>query len=179
MERLNALYATALFDLALERGNIDECLQQAVFLRDILCETDIIRILMHPQIPRKEKQQLLDNTLAGKIQDDLHSFLNLALEKNRQSFIVSILDAYIDLIEKHKNIVTARVITATELDSDQIAQLKDILTKQLNKQIRLSVEVDPSVVAGPYIYVDGYYLDWTFKTRLRELAVHMKEGCSA
>jgi F-type H+-transporting ATPase subunit delta len=176
MERLNALYASALFELAMERGDMDESLSEAVFLRDTLQGTDIMRILLHPQIQRNEKHKLLTDTLSGNIHEDLLGFLNLAIEKNRQAYIISILEVYIGLIEKHKNIVTAKIITATELDDTQTAELRDILSDKLKKQIRLSVSVDPSVVAGPYIYVDGYYLDWTFKTRLRELTVYMKEG---
>jgi F-type H+-transporting ATPase subunit delta len=179
MERLNALYASALFDLALERNNIDESLSQAVFLRDILHDTGIMRILMHPHISRIEKQNILTDAFDGKIQKDLVSILRLTIDKNRQAFMVSILDAYIGLIEKFKRIVTAKVITATELDEKRIEELRDTLTEKLNKTVRIEVSVDPSVIAGPYIYVDGYYLDWTFKTRLRELTVHMKEGCTA
>ena len=179
MERLNTLYASALYELAIERGDIDESLNQAVLLRDLLQETDILRILLHPQISRVEKQKLLKDTLSGNINDDLLGFFNLALEKNRQAFIVSILDAYIDMIEKSKNIVTAKVISATELDDEQATELTNILSEKLNKHVRLLVNVDSSVVAGPYIYVDGHYLDWTFKTRMRELTVHMKEGCTA
>ena len=179
MERLNALYATALFELAMERDNIDDGLKQAVFLRDSLRDSGIMRLLLHPQVPRNDKQKLLTDALSGNIDDDLIGFLQLTIDKNRQNFIISILDAYIDMIEKHKNIVTAKVISATELDDNQATELREILSEKLSKQIRLLVDVDPSVVAGPYIYVDGYYLDWTFKTRLRELTVHMKEGCTA
>ena len=179
MERLNALYASALFELALERDNIDESISEAVFLRDVLKDTDIMRILLHPQIPRNEKHKLITDAFAGNIREDLLSFLNLAIEKNRQAFIISILDVYIEMIEKHNNIVTAKVISAIELDDKQTTELRDILSEKLHKDVRLSVNVDPSVVAGPYIYVDGYYLDWTFKTHLRELTVYMKEGCTA
>ena len=179
MERLNALYASALFDLAIERDNIDESLNQAVFLRDTLRDTGLIRILLHPHISRDEKQKILADAFGGKIQDDLVGFLHLTIDKNRQAFIISILDFYIGLIEKYKRIVTAKVITATQLDDKRIEELRETLAKKLNKHVKIEVNVDPSVIAGPYIYVDGYYLDWTFKTRLRELTVHMKEGCTA
>ena len=176
MERLNALYASALYELTIERDDINESLEEAVFLKGALKDTDMMRVLKHPQIPRGDKLRLINETFSGKLKDDLFGFLKLALEKNRQGFIVSILEAYIGMIEKHKNIVTAKVITATSLDDNQTAELRNSLSKKLNKVIRLDIDIDPSVVAGPYIYVDGYYLDWTFKTRLRELTVHMKEG---
>ena len=178
MERLNYLYASALFDLALDGEDIDSCLSEALFLRDVLQDTDILPILLNPKIPRNEKQKLLTEVLSGKVHENLLGFLNLTIEKNRQAYIISSLNAYIELIEKHKRIVTAKVITAIDLDTGQTKELEEILSQKLNKQVRLKVSIDPTVVAGPYIYVDGYYLDWTFKTRLRELTVHMKEGCT-
>ena len=176
MEKLSMLYASALFDLALERGNLDKDLAEASFLRETLQDPEIMRVLLHPHISRNDKQKLLTEAFNSSINDDLLGFLNLAIEKNRQNFIISAVEAFIDLIEKHNNIVTAKVITATQLDEKQSTELRELLTEQLKKEIRLSVSVDPSVVAGPYIYVDGYYLDWTFKTRLRELTAYMKEG---
>ena len=174
MERLSMLYASALFDLALERGDIDKSLEEAVFLLDILQDKDVQHMLLHPHVSKADKQKLLTQALTGHVNVDMLAFLNLAIEKNRQSFIISALNAYIDLIKKHKNIVTAKVITATELDSNQTTELRDTLSKKLKKDVTLNVKVDPSVVAGPYIYVDGYYLDWTFKTHLHDLTIHMK-----
>jgi F-type H+-transporting ATPase subunit delta len=178
MEKLTALYASALFDLAIERGDIDESLDQSTFLLDTLSDSEIKHMLLHPHISKADKQKLLTGVLTGHIHDDLLGFLNLAIEKNRQSYIFSALKAYIGLIKKHKNIVLAKVISATELDPDQATELRDSLSEKLGKTVTLEVKVDPSVVAGPYIYVDGYYLDWTFKTRLRDLVVQMKEGCN-
>jgi F0F1-type ATP synthase delta subunit len=57
--------------------------------------------------------------------------------------------------------------------------MKTVLSKKLNKDVDLSLKIDPTIIGGPYILVDGYYLDWTVKTRLRDLTVYMKEGCSA
>ena len=179
MGRLSILYASALYDLAAERGMIDESLIQATFLCDVLQDRDVSRMLLHPHISRSEKRRFLTDSLEGKVSEDLLGFLNLAVDKNREAFIIPALKALIVLIEKHNRIVTAKVITASEIDSEQEAALAKMLSDKLGKQVRLSVKLDPSTVAGPYIYVDGYYLDWTVKKRLRDLAVHMKEGCTA
>ena len=179
MERLSILYASALFDLALERGDMDESLSEAAFSLETLQDADVQQMLLHPHVSKADKQTLITQAFTGHVSDDMLGFLNLAIEKNRQAFILSALRAYIDLIKRHKNIVTAKVISATELDINQTTELRDTLSKKLHKDVKLNVKVDPSVVAGPYIYVDGYYLDWTFKTHLRDLVVHMKEGCTA
>jgi len=176
MERLSSLYASALFDLALQKGVTDEILDQATMIRDSLSDPDCRRILTHPHISPAEKQAFLDKAFAGHIHEDLRSFFILVTEKNREEFLVPTLTALIHLIERHRNKTTAEVMSASVLDDSQTASIKEILSKKLNKDVQLSLKVDPTVIGGPHIYVDGYYIDWTVRTRLRDLTAHMKEG---
>ena len=179
MDRLSSHYANALYELAVERGAVDEVFSQASLLRDALQESDVRRVLLHPHISRAEKSELLANSLKERIHDILSGFLRLAIDKNREAHIIPALSALISLIEKHKGIVTAKVISASTLDSAQSAALEEMLSGKLSKQVKLSVKIDSSMVAGPYIFVDGYYIDWTVKKRLRDMTVRMKEGCTA
>jgi len=179
MERLSILYATALFELAIEHGTVDELFDQAQLLYTSLSTPECQRILVHPHIPVAEKRDFFSKAFAGHVHDDLIGFLYLATDKNREAFIVPALEALIGMINKHNKRVTANVSTAAELTDEQITEMRNMLSKQLDKTVEISLKVDPTVIGGPYIFVDGYYLDWTVKKRLRDLTVHMKEGCSA
>jgi len=179
MERLSILYASALFDLALEKGRVDDFLSQALLMSEALRDPQFQRILVHPHISAADKQELLSKAFAGQIHEDMLGFLFLVTEKNRESFLIPALTALIDMIERYNKIVTAKVLSAVEYDENQAAALRDMLSEKLGKKVKLSMKVDPSVIGGPYIFVDGYYIDWTVKKRLRDLTVHMKEGCSA
>jgi len=176
MERLSALYASAMFDLAKELEAIDDFLAQAVLIRDSLQEEDCRRILVHPHIPAKEKQEFFRKAFAGHIHKDLLGFLFLVAEKNREAFLLPALTALIEMINRHNRRVAAKAFFATALDKPQVAAIKDVLSKKLSKEVEVSQKVDPSVIGGPYILVDGYYLDWTVKKRLRDLTVAMKES---
>jgi len=177
MEKLGSLYASALFDLALENGTVDAALEQAVLLRDAIEDEQYSRMLTHPHITAAEKQELLRTAFAGHIQDDLLGFLFLATEKNREVCIIPALSGLIGMIERHMKKTTANITTATELDDNQISEMKEMLSEKLDKTVDISLNVDPSIIGGPYVFVDGYYIDWTIRTRLRDLTVHMKEGC--
>jgi len=179
MERLSVIYATALFDLALEQDSVDDFLKQAVFLRDSLSDEDCRRMLVHPQISAAEKHEFFRKTFEGKIHEDLLGFLYLVADKNRESHLISALDALIGIIERHNGIVTAKVLSAAGYNAEQAEELRTMLSKKLNKHVELELKVDPSLIGGPYIFVDGYYIDWTVKKRIRDLTIHMKEGCSA
>ena len=179
MEKLSLLYASTLFDIALEHEAVDVFLEQAVFLRDTLQDPECLRILVHPHIPASKKQEFFSGALTGRIHEDLLAFLFLAADKNRETFIVPSLNALIGIIERYMKIVTANVFSAAALSEEQVEVMKEMLSDKLDKKVKISVKVDPSVIGGPYIYVDGYYIDWTVKKRLRDLTVHMKEGCGA
>jgi len=175
---LSYLYASALFSLANEHNAIQEFLDQAVFLHDSLNSEECMQLLVHPHIQAAEKKEFFRKTFAGHIHPDLLGFLYLAVDKNREAFILPALSTLILNIERYNNTVTAKVKSAVPLDDDQAGELSTLLSEMLTKTVVLAVEVDTSIIGGPYIFVDGYYIDWTLKKRMRNLTVHMKEGCS-
>ena len=179
MERLSYLYASALFDLSVANNAVQEFHDQAVFLRDSLQNDESMRLLVHPHINAAVKHTFFEKVFAGQIHTDLLNFLNLAADKNREYYIVPALTTLIEFINRYNNIVTAKVTSATPLDDDQCNEMKSILSKTLNKTVEMSVKLDSSIIGGPFIFVDGYYIDWTIKKRMRNLTIHMKEGCSA
>jgi len=179
MERLSALYASALFDLAIQKGMSDEFLSQATLIRDALQDPDFQRILVHPHISAAGKREIFDKVFSGGIHEDFNGLLFLVTEKNREAFLLPALTALIGLFERKQNKTTAMVLSAEPFDAEQYSAMKEMLSSKLNKDVTISLKVDPSIIGGPHIYVDGYYIDWTVKTRLRDLTVHMKEGCSA
>ncbi|MCL2222490.1 MAG: ATP synthase F1 subunit delta [Oscillospiraceae bacterium] len=179
MERLSVLYANALFDLAKEKNTTDEFLDQAILVRECLQDEDCQRVLSHPQIPASEKHKFFENAFSGKVHTDLLGFLYLVADKNREVALLPALTKLIATIEQHKGKVTARVVSASPYDDNQAQSLKAMLSRRLDKDVELDMKVDSSVIGGPYIFVDGYHIDWTVKKRLRDLTIHMKEGCSA
>ena len=179
MERLSAVYAQALFDLAVKHDAVDEFLDQAIFLRDSLSDADYQRVLVHPQISAAEKHALFTKAYEGRVHEALLGFLYLVADKNREAYLTPALNELIGIIERHNGKVTAQVLSAAPYDEKQAESLRSILSLKLDKQVELDLKVDPAVIGGPYIYVDGYYIDWTVKKRLRDLTVSLKEGCSA
>ena len=175
MERLSVIYATALFDLALQHDAIDEFLEQSIYMRDSLGDEDCQRMLTHPQISAAEKHEFFREVFQGKLHKDLLGFLYLVADKNREAYLISALEMLISMIERHKGKVTAKVLSAAAYDEKQAEELRAILSEKLDKHVELDMKVDPSVIGGPYIFVDGYYIDWTVKKRINDLTINLKE----
>lgn len=53
-KQISQTYGNALFELALEQNNLDQMMQEAVFIRQCLEENeDLIKVLNHPKIPKE------------------------------------------------------------------------------------------------------------------------------
>ena len=177
MEDLSAVYASALFELATERNAVDEYFRQAVVMRDVLSADECQRFLKHPQISSAEKLDLFTKAFAGEICDDLMGLMHLAVEKNREAYLLAALKAFIRTTDRYQKRVTAKVTSAQPLSENQIVSLKELLSKKLMKDVEVALYVESGIIGGPYIDVDGYYVDRTLKKQLHDLTNQMKEGC--
>jgi F-type H+-transporting ATPase subunit delta len=173
---LGIRYATALFEMSEESGLLGVYLEQAQFLRDTLQDEDALRILTHPLIPADEKYAFLTEAFGKAIHQDLLGFMKLVIAKNREAYLLPALTKLVDMIKVRQNQTTARVVSAVPLTDVQAAQLAVTLSKKLGKQVDITVLVDPSVIAGISIHVDGYFLDRTVKTMLKDMKETVKRS---
>jgi len=175
-KRLGNRYGTAIFELSIERGMLNENLNQAMFLRDALSDDDCKKIITHPRISSAEKISFFNQAFSEHISQDLLGFLKLTVTKNREEFIVPALSSFIDMANDFVRKTTATVISAVPLKADQLSSLAALLSKKTNKQVTIEQKIDPSVIGGLYIQVDGYVIDCTIKTRLQEVKSSMMES---
>jgi len=174
MADLGIRYATALFDISQESGLLNDYLEQAQLVCDNLQGEDALRILTHPRISSEEKFAFLQNAFGEHIHQDLLGFMRLVISKNREAYLLPALSKLIEMIKTHNKETTARVVSAVPITDEQAAELTSLLEKKLNKKVGISVVVDPSVVAGISIHVDGYFLDRTVKTMLKDMKENLQ-----
>ena len=174
--RLSNRYATAIFSISIERGSLNENLKQAVLMRDVLSDKECLSLITHPRITAAEKRSFFDEVFSNYISQDLMGFLHLAVTKNREDFIIPVLSDFIDMGNNHIRRTTASVVSAVPLEPRQVSDLAALLSKKLDKQVSLDLKVDPSVIGGLYIQVDGYFVDRTIKTRLQDIRLNLMES---
>ena len=169
MADLGIRYANALFEISQESGLTKEYLEQAQLLCDNFKDEEALLILTHPRISGSEKLEFINKAFGGVIHEDLLGFIQLVIAKNREAFLLPALIKLVEMIKTHQNQTTARVVSAMALTDAQADELCKILSKKLNKEVEITVVVDPTQIAGLSIHVDGYFLDRTIKTMLRDM----------
>lgn len=178
MAKLAAVYANSVYELALEQGQVDALLPQAEFMKTVLLDADCSRVLMHPHISDEEKLEFFGKLFEGKVHEFLIGLMHVAIRKNREIFLIPALASLIDLINRYLKQTSAEVYVAAPLEELQLEKLRRFLSSKLGKTVEVNMNIDESLIGGPFIKVDGYYIDQSVKTRLRNMAARMKEGGS-
>jgi F-type H+-transporting ATPase subunit delta len=80
-----------------------------------------------------------------------------------------VLGEFLSVRAEAEGVARVRVVTAQALSIDERDQLTDKLGHALRMKVKLEESVDPTVLAGARIEIEGRTLDGTLKARLDQL----------
>lgn len=170
-------YAKGLAEHALEMGKMEEVARDLAQLADLMdphsgdfSVPEFLDFLNTPVVTPQAKLDATDAILEklgiGKIVSD---FLNVLINHNRIGLIPQISRQFsfiaADLTREH----AAVVFTARPLTQDQTDRLARALEKALDSKVRMVVRVEPGLLAGIRVEVDGHVLDGTVVGRLESM----------
>lgn len=169
-EYLDRRYALALYEVAEEKGKVNEYLEDLREICDIIDNNkDFYEVIKHPQINTRKKKELFINVFKGKIDEELLSFLLILIEKDRILFLREKLNEMEKIDLERKNTVKGTIKTAVPLLDNELKQLKDIFEKKYSKNIIFDTVVDKSVLGGVYVRVGNDVIDDTVLSKISEM----------
>lgn len=170
MALVTTRYATAIFDLATEKGQMPEYQKEAEELIKILeNEKDLITILDHPSVLLEEKLTLVQNIFEGKASDDFVGLMYLCVKKGRQNLIIDILKTFVKMAKEQQGFMNATVTSSIPLDEAQLAQIKTNLENSTQKKIELTTIVEESLLGGMIIRVGDKVVDGSIQGQIQSL----------
>ncbi len=176
MAKLTDRYAEALLEISEENGCIERDLEQAVFIRDTLKGAEVQAFLLQQDIPDSAKRKLFSKAFSDRIPWHLMGFLYLMVKDNREALIVPVLNEYIDRINRRFGKTVAKVVSAKALTESQIDIIRRVLSKKTNMQVEVEVTVDPDVIGGFYVLLDGQSFDGTVRSELNTMRQSLERG---
>ena len=158
------MYGGSLYDLAAEEGleaRILGELDEAVAL--FKANPDYLHLLSTPSIPKKERCGLLDEALRDQVHLYVLNFLKILCE------LSGCARAYRVRYNQAHGILEATATTAVAMTEQQAKSLHEKLEKLTGKTIDLKTKVDPAVLGGIRLDIEGTELDGTVHSRLSAL----------
>ena len=170
MTEIARMYGGSLYDLAAEEGLetriLDELDEAAKLIRD---DPEYLRLLSTPSIPKKERCALLDEAFRGQVHLYVLNFLKILCEKGTLRELSGCARAYRVRYNQAHGILEATATTAVAMTEQQAKSLHEKLEKLTGKTIDLKTKVDPAVLGGIRLDIEGTELDGTVRNRLAGL----------
>lgn len=163
-------YGSALYQAAVETNKKDLILDEAFQVQDIFeREPEFFEFLNYPGISAIEKKDVLKNVFEGEICQELLNLLYVLTDKGRTARYSKIIKAYKDMVDREEGITYGTVYSVEPLKEAQLSRLEEQLTALLQEKTKLKNELDPKLIGGFKILVDGRILDASIRKRLQDL----------
>lgn len=170
-------YAQALFDLVKDAGTIDALSAQIDELALAHDESADLRDLTVSPLHNRDQQEAAIAALAARagFSPELSNTLRL-MARNRRLFTLPQFIAKLrDLIADAKGEMTADVVSAQELTSEQKSRLSDTLSAKSGKKVKLNARVDETLIGGMVVKLGSQMIDSSIRSKLASLQNAMKE----
>ena len=167
MTEIAKAYGKTLYELAVECESVEQMLDEITTLRQAFEENpQFITLMGTPNLTKEERVQIIDETFGGKIHIYLLNFLKVLVENSTSHEFIDAAKQFRREYNWENGIETATVVSAVALGAEQEAALVRKLSELTGKTIHLEKKVDPSVMGGLRLQMDGLQMDGTVKNKL-------------
>ncbi len=169
MEAIARVYAEALFEVAKDKGMLDEIRDQLGQFADAVAGSRELQLfLFSPYFSSEEKRDGIGRSLSGA-ESELVNFLELLAEKHRMPAIFRIRQRFDDLWAKENKQLEVTLTSAVELDPDVVKRVGQEIERQTDRTIELSADVDERLIGGLVLQVGNMVLDASVRSKLERL----------
>jgi F-type H+-transporting ATPase subunit delta len=162
-------YAQAVFELASEKGETDRWLEDLALLSGSLENRQFAEFLDAPQVPEDRKVQVIKDSLGKSVNPLALNLISLLASRGSAYLLPAITETYQEMLDEHRGIERAEVVSAVSLNDEQRQSVADMLTRMVGKEIRLNTRVEPQILGGFVARVGDRVIDGSAMTRLEEM----------
>ena len=171
-----ARYAKALLNTGIEVQILPQ-LREDLKLIDATCRTEprILQVMNSPSVLRETKLQLLKQLFGEKVSPYTIRFIETLLQRNRQQLLPDILRSFESQYNRHENIRQAVLTTASPVDEAQRQAVVRLLETRYRAHIELTCRINPDIIGGFVLNVDGDQYDAAVETALRRIQQNLMQ----
>ena len=164
-------YARALLDVALQKDAAEALRAELQEMAAVIAaHPDLASLLANPAVSAERKKKLV-SAVASRAQasDLLTRLLTLMGERDRLDLLPLVSAAYAKMWNAHRGVVAAEAVSATPLDEAQTRAVAGALGKATGREVDLASRVDPRLLGGMLVRMEGRTYDGSVRARLLAL----------
>ena len=161
-------YARALFELASEKGTVDDWLVQLDLAVQVLNDDEFRALLNHAEVSLLRKREAVEAVLA-EVDPMVQNLISLLVARGSVGVVGDVYDNYTRLVDIAKGRQRVELTSAVELEDNQIDKIKVFVEGLVKKEVVIHTSVDESILGGIVIQIGDQLLDGSTKTQLEGL----------
>ncbi|WP_031406663.1 F0F1 ATP synthase subunit delta [Geobacillus vulcani] len=163
-------YASALFQIALEQGQLDRMEEDIRAVRQALAENgEFLSLLSYPKLSLDQKKALIREAFAG-VSNPVQNTLLLLLERHRFGLVPELAEQFLALVDDARGIAKAVAYSARPLTDEELRALSDVFAQKVGKQT-LEIEniIDPELIGGVKLRIGNRIYDGSVSGQLERI----------
>jgi F-type H+-transporting ATPase subunit delta len=169
MQDVAHAYADALFEVAREKGRLDEIREQLGQFADAVdANRDLQVFFFSPYFSSSEKIDGAKRAIEGA-DSEFVNFLELLIEKQRMTEIFRVRRQFEELWKHENRRIDVTVTSAVELDPAVVGKIGEEIERQTGQEVDLASRVDAEILGGVVLQVGNMVLDASIRNRLEKL----------
>ncbi len=169
-------YAEAAFSVAERDDTVEAWLRDLATASDHLGRDDVLRVLGNPAVPYRDRADVIERILAGRVAKPTQNLILLLLQRGRIEDLADVLREFQRLYDRREGITAATVTSAAPLDQAEQAALLANLTRMTGQRVELTYAIDPSILGGVVVRLGDRLIDGSVLGRLERLRSRLAAG---
>jgi F-type H+-transporting ATPase subunit delta len=175
--RIAKPYAQALYSAATEQDILDRIVTDANQILQLTQESeDFDGFLTNPILSPQFKSEMFQQLLSETVQPLTLNFLLLLALKQRERFLVAILQRFLEIVDLQAGRVVAQVTSAVALTDAQKANLTQQLSDYSGVEVRLELSEDAAIQGGVIARLGDTVFDGSITSQLQRMRVLLARG---
>ena len=166
-------YAKAAFAYASEQNATDTWSNALQLLSAAVQDEAFSAYLNRPELTPAEQVALFAKVLGNEQTAAVSNFLTLLADNGRLTLLPEVEAEFEQLKSQNNNTVDVVIESAFPLDSVQEQKLAHALEKRLNSAVKVTVEVNPALIAGVVIRAGDQVIDDSALSKLEKMRTRL------
>ncbi len=162
-------YAEAAYEIAERDGTVDDWLAQLERVAQVSADPDTVRRLEDPAVPLDVRTDALLGAMGTDLLPPVRNLLQLLLRRRRIEQLARIGREFRRLYNRRHEITEATIVSAVELQPDEVAALRRRVEEMAGGSVELELEIDQSLLGGVQLRLGDRLYDGSVRGRLERL----------
>ena len=166
-------YAEAVFSRARESDALDPWSEMLGLLAALVEDPQVADIIDNPEISRDRCVEMVLDIAGDQLSEEGRNLVRLLAANRRLAVLAEIQAMFEELKAESQGTLDVHVTSAYVVNAAQAKELSETLQAKLGREVRITSEKDPTLIAGAIIRAGDLVIDGSFQGQIQHLATEL------